>query len=365
MKRIFNIVLLMGAAILLTTAGCKKDETKTKYNASNAKATLTSSASSVVLTAADAAEQVIAFSWARVDFGYNAVVSYSLQFDVPADSFKTPQTKAIGTNVYTQGYSVGDINQLAIGLNMLPDSVSVLAVRLVAQVNEFGGATAGLAPVYSQPVDIKVKPYTTVKVYPALYVPGDYQGWDPGSAPSILSLNSDSKYEGYIYIKAGTLEFKFTTKRDWSGTNFGLDGTSTTTGVVTSGLLSTNGGAGNLKVPGEAYYKINVDTAAHTFSLASTNWGVIGDATPQGWNASTPMTYDASSQTWIADPVQLTVGAIKFRANDAWDYNYGYDAQNNFVFNSPNNIPVTVAGSYKITLDLSNPAHYTFKLDKH
>jgi hypothetical protein len=47
--------------------------------------------------------------------------------------------------------------------------------------------------------------------------------------------------------------------------------------------------------------------------------------------------------------LDLVVGAIKFRANDAWDLNLGGDI--NALTSGGANISVTVAGNYTITLD--------------
>ena len=81
--------------------------------------------------------------------------------------------------------------------------------------------------------------------------------------------------------------------------------------------------------------------------------GVIGDATANGWDASTPMEYDK-------DKVEFTVvttlkpGGFKFRANNDWAVNLG-GTLSNLEFNSNDNIPFDgEEGTYKITLSLAN-----------
>jgi hypothetical protein len=49
--------------------------------------------------------------------------------------------------------------------------------------------------------------------------------------------------------------------------------------------------------------------------------------------------------------LNLTVGAIKFRANDDWGLNLG-GLNFNALTNGGDNIPIAVAGSYTLTLDV-------------
>ncbi|MEP6645852.1 MAG: hypothetical protein ABJC12_02085, partial [Saprospiraceae bacterium] len=54
-----------------------------------------------------------------------------------------------------------------------------------------------------------------------------------------------------------------------------------------------------------------------------TTVGMIGPATPYGWDADTSMIQDAvDPDLWTLD-VLLTDRDAKFRANDAWDINWG------------------------------------------
>jgi len=85
--------------------------------------------------------------------------------------------------------------------------------------------------------------------------------------------------------------------------------------------------------------------------MTKTEWGLIGDATPGGWDNSTPMTYDPATGLWSVTTT-LVNGAFKFRANNSWDINLGGDL-NNLSYGG-DNIPIT-GGTYTITLNLTNP----------
>lgn len=180
----------------------------------------------------------------------------------------------------------------------------------------------------------------------SLYMPGAYQGWSPETAPSVYSKNLDFKYEGYVYFGSAS-DFKFASQRNWDGPIYGVGDD--------EGTLSDTGGDLNISEAG--YYKFNVDLSGspYTYSATKTEWGLIGDATPGGWDSSTPMVYDETSDTW-AVTAELTTGAYKFRANDGWDINLGGDL--NDLNYDGDNINVEEAGTYKIVLDLSDPAIY-------
>ncbi len=180
-----------------------------------------------------------------------------------------------------------------------------------------------------------------------LYVPGGHQGWTPATAPTLYSRNFDFKYEGYVYFD-GPHEFKFTSQPDWAGTNYGDGG---------NGALSTDGGAGNLTISEVGYYKINTDLSGSpfTYQITKTEWGLIGSATTGGWDNSTPMNYDPATKRWT---VTTALGAdeFKFRANNGWDINLG-GTLNNLNYGG-DNIKIAEAGTYLVTLDLSDPTAY-------
>jgi hypothetical protein len=93
------------------------------------------------------------------------------------------------------------------------------------------------------------------------------------------------------------------------------------------------------------------------------NWGIVGDATPGGWDGQTPLAYEADLNV-LKGAFALTVGEFKFRANDSWDYNYGSDeADGNLGFDE-SNIPVEVEGDYAVTLDLSTPNVFKYEANR-
>jgi hypothetical protein len=187
--------------------------------------------------------------------------------------------------------------------------------------------------------------------YTKMYVPGAYQGWDPSNATTVLaSPANDGKFEGYVYISdASKNEFKFTTGPNWDN-NFGDTGA--------DGTLDAGGD--NIKVSETGFYKVNVDINAKTYSVNKTDWGLIGSATPDGWNSDQNMTYDATAGAWTIT-LDLVQGEIKFRANDDWGLNYGDNNKDALLQEGGNNIAVPAAGNYKVSLYIDHP-DYTYSI---
>jgi hypothetical protein len=198
---------------------------------------------------------------------------------------------------------------------------------------------------------------TPDSVVTALYVPGDYQGWTPASAPTLASFTSNGGtptgiYQGYVDITT-TNGFKFTSAPDWNHTNYG-----DTAGNGKSGVLNAGGG-NNLNIPATGYYLVQANTQLLTWSATATTWSLIGDF--NGWSADVPMTYNAGSQTWSGTISPASAGGFKVRANDAWTINYGTGGSANSLVDNGGNIPIT-AGTHTITLNLSIPGYYTYSI---
>ena len=110
---------------------------------------------------------------------------------------------------------------------------------------------------------------------PILYMAGDANGWDHSDV-----LNSDDgvKFTGYMYLNQNG--FKFSTQPNWDGTSYGAD-------------FDTAPDAGNIVITEDAgFYQVDVDLSAKTYTLTPFTIGIIGNATPKGWDGDTNMTYN-------------------------------------------------------------------------
>lgn len=98
------------------------------------------------------------------------------------------------------------------------------------------------------------------------------------------------------------------------------------------------------------------------------NWGIIGDATPTGWGSDTNMEYNLSTRLYSIT-MTMNTGGYKFRLDDGWGVNFGDDGNDLSLDPNGANIPIAVAGNYRIVANFSSvdlpgmPAkHYTVTL---
>jgi hypothetical protein len=199
-----------------------------------------------------------------------------------------------------------------------------------------------------------------------LWIPGGYQasGGDPSQSDALtiyaLPGTNDKIFEGYVSI-AGPTWIKFTSAPDWGHMNYGSAG---------ENALSVDGAAAGIDVPLAGYYRVQVNIEALTYRLDKIeSWGLIGTATPGGWDSSTPMAYDATSKTW-SKTVNLVNGALKFRANNGWDINYGPadDQLQGTLTSTDAAISISEPGSYTVRVDFTRstaPYRYTYTVIKN
>lgn len=198
------------------------------------------------------------------------------------------------------------------------------------------------------------------------YIPGDYVAasypgtewadWSPDKSPIVKSgLSDPDNLQGYVYMANETNNWKFATQPNWDGPNYGDGG---------GGTLDDDPGAANMSST-QGYYLLRANANDLTYTALATEWGIIGDATPNGWTDETALTYDPTLQKWIG-AYALTAGEVKFRSNHSWDApnpNYGSDDGDGTLDEGGANIAVSEAGEYAVTLDLSQPLAYAYRID--
>jgi hypothetical protein len=331
---------------ILIMASCTKAEVGPVISDNPTAPTITAptGGTNIVLTEATKAD-LITFTWTAVDYGFPAAVTYTVQYDKAGNDFKAPITIA-STSELTTSVKVEDMNSAFLGAEFPDGVITGIEIRVKAYLSDY------VADIYSPVVSIGVNPYLVTVVYPQLQVPGSYQGWSPQDNNTVIfSKLSDKKYEGYIHFSDNT-EFKYTVGPDW-GENYGDDGADLT--------LERNGA--NIKAGPAGMYKLNVNLNNFTHSFARTDWGLIGSATPGGWDNDSNMEYDADTRL-LKITINLVAGEVKFRANDAWAINLGDNGANGSAEYEGANIAIAEAGNYTITLDLKGPI-YRYKIKKN
>ncbi|MDG5766140.1 SusE domain-containing protein [Balneolales bacterium ANBcel1] len=305
---------------------------------------------SFVLTEDQADEELFTLEWSAADYGYDAAIVYSVQMSPAGDNFEN-FTRLTQTHETSHTFSVGQINSALISMGFQEGDQASVQFRILSELD---GARMDEMLV-SEPIGMAFSPYEVVIEYPELQVPGSHQessnygsNWSPDdpNIARLYSIDNDNQYEGYVYVAEDGSEFKFTQGASWD-VNWGDDGA--------DGTLQTDGA--NIERDA-GYYKINVDLDALTYETLNTHWGLIGDATPDGWDADQDMTYDPDEHVWTIT-LDLTEGHMKFRANDDWALNYGDDGLDGELSEGGADIPIDAAGNYTVILDLSGPI-YTY-----
>ncbi|UIR56408.1 SusF/SusE family outer membrane protein [Sphingobacterium sp. SRCM116780] len=205
----------------------------------------------------------------------------------------------------------------------------------------------------------KTKPITFTESNPQMFVVGGSigAGWEPTLGVPMRLYDEDSKFkfETFEYITVDGSGFKFLpTNVDWTDA-FGKG--------ATEGTLLQSGDAGNITVAADGFYRIRMDAEAKTYELLKSTWGVIGSATPKGWDADTDMTFAGGkgTYTWKVK-LNLVAGELKFRMNDDWAVNMGGTVS--ALQQDGANLVIDAAGTYDVELNLT-PGGYTAKISKN
>jgi hypothetical protein len=340
------LFLSLFAALLL--ASCSDKEIGPVLSLGNAPSISSpADGASFVLTEATADSLFAGFSWTAAEYGFNAGVTYTLEMDVNGNNFADAVAVASANTLMVDDLLNSKINTIMLTKGLPGEVEANMDFRVKAEISD------EIDPVYSNPITLKITPYTVVIVYPQLQVPGAYQGWDPSNNNTVIySASSNGMFEGYIYFTDPNTEFKFTDGPAWD-VNYGDTGA--------DGTLDQGGD--NILVADPGMYKLNVNLNALTYTVTKTDWGLIGSATPGGWDFDQDMTYDAANNK-LTITLDLVAGEVKFRANDDWALNLGDDGADFKLEYGTANIAIPEDGNYTIDLILSG-AIYTYTVTKN
>ena len=348
MKKINQIFSLI---LLLVIFSCAKEEFEPVVGVFDPPA-LNDVSGYYVLTEEKADEIFQTFTWTKADFGFPSATNYTLQIAQAGKNFEGA-LDLITTNALSYSITVGALNQKLLAMGIKTNVPTNFEVRVNAVVNANVQTLSSNVPVMS------ILPYKVVIIYPSLYLPGNYQAasgygsdWSPNTAQQIYSVKQNDKYEGYVNMQGTGIKYKYTDEPNWD-VNWGDDGL--------NGSLDRNGA--DIPIPEAGYYRIKADIKALTYSYLTTTWGLIGSATPGGWDSDQKMTYSMDTKTWSVT-LNLVAGDIKFRANGAWDLNYGDNDFDGSLEENGANIPVSEAGNYTVTLNLE-VGGYAYEVKKN
>lgn len=243
--------LTLGAVAfsMISLAACEKDEVRATAQP-GAAPVVTASANNLVLQQPNSEKNAVVYTWTPVSYGYQAVVSYSLQFDKKGGDFSSPISFDAGTAT-TKTLTVGDLNSVYQGKGLVSATTAPVATAVdVRVVSSIGGA--GTPTVTSAVTSVMATPYAfCAQPTKAWSIIGDAaNGWNSGNDITMTydCVSKTYSYTGPLKAKNGAdnAGYKFRYNNDWTAN---LGGTSTT-----GGPLTPNGN--NLSVATDKTYTI-------------------------------------------------------------------------------------------------------------
>ena len=337
MNKKILIYLTLGLVTLFSF--CKKDETRVIMIDNPVAPVLT--APSLVLTRANGANS-ITFVATKLDVGFQASISYYIEADVAGNNFKDPLIVFNDKQDTLIKFTVANLNTILLK-KFNEDVTTSVDLRLRAVLVADAGTGVAAKQYISNVITTNIALYGLPRL-------------DLVSGTEVIgkvqSPLGDGNYSGFVKLdETKPIQFK-----------------NPDTGVLYggSGAITVNGPA--IAVGTSGYYKISVSTGALTSTMDPYMVGLVGSATPNGWNTpDTKMEYDLKSGTWKIT-LNLTDGQIKFRMGDGWavnwggkgtadgsDDNYAADGVSVALAAGGKNIGLKGgAGNYTVTLDMTN-----------
>ncbi len=349
MKKILKISSL--AFLLISGIACENDDQKIVTAEGGPELITPADGAAYTLNPENLSAEVTTLVWNHADYSQQTEVNYNVEVALAETDFATIISGGSTTNRFIT-WTVEGLNAVALEAGLIPYTEGELDVRIKASL----GSNADLVS-YSNVITLKITPFTTD--LPQLAVTGNHQGWSPSTAPRIASSGfGQADYEGYVWLDG---EFKFVGPDaggvyDWNaGPDYGDNGDF-------SGILVETGESNCTATAG--YYRVQANTTALTYNSTAVSWGIIGAATPTGWDSDTDFVYNSTTKKLEIASISLVPGPFKFRGNNAWSNGFDFgtvdadgflQAGGDITFDGP-------AGNYKVILDLSNPRRYTYEL---
>ena len=354
----FTKYFLSLAAAVGMIAGCQKPEMIQISAPEDVVAPVLNAVADINITPANLGLESVTFEWSAADYGVNTQINYAIEVATAGSADKVVLTSGINDTKTVVSYE-------AVNAILLYDLGLVSGVS--ESVDFYVSAKVGEYPkIYSNVVTANATVTEAEKEYPKLTVAGSYayNNWSPGKGQFVYDFEgTDTRYSGVIDFgeDVSALNFKFVGEA-WGNNEFSVPSGEAQAPEAAELPLVAGGGDNIAAYTTHRFYSLTLDKSApkviKNFSFNSL--GVIGDATATGWDSDTDMEFNPVKQRFYVD-MTLADGTIKFRANDAWDVNWG--GANGVLASGADNIPVT-AGNYRIYVNLNDPANPTYELSE-
>ena len=357
MKR--NKLLSVLSILLLGLVGCSDDLDKITYNPEDASAGDFENIKGAYVLSKENDEEIIdTFKWGKMEFGYPAAVTYTVQVDLVGNNFENAQSVTATSSLSAE------LLGKALNTSMVALQKIYKFTHGVAQNVEFrvkGSISEGVDAIYTDSREAKVTSYFT---YPKVWVIGDYCGWNHGATQFLYGYNDSKKdfFEAWIDFGGKAANgFKITDTAGWGGGNWGLKEGESYDDEAPQVALYNDGGSNNITIYKKNFYKLGFDKDSETlYHIASMNsFGITGSAV-EGKDIA--MGFDGVTQEFYVTATFID-GEIYFRADEIdGDLNYGKGASDGQLAKGSAGIAVK-AGTYEVRVSINNDQnlYYAFE----
>ena len=310
----------------------------------------------------------IVVEYTKADFGVataNAHNLYIAKSEDMADMKKAKATFSDAEITMTQA----DLNVVALDFAEAGTEVD-LYFAVVANLNTDKGAAVAGTELMSNVVKATFKSYVAdvlpSEKYDKVWVIGNYCGWDHAKTQFLFDYTASGNiYSGVIDfadaegVSLANTGFKLTGIAGWDDTcNWGEETKATEADEPASIQLITGGGSQDIMRYAKRFYGFEFDKTSLVLKKAwsADQIGIIG--LNGDWETDIVMEYNAKWTRFYADVDITADGTLKFRADAAWNLNWGADAFG-LEGDADGNIKVT-AGKYRVYF---NPVAGIFELN--
>lgn len=338
----------------LTMASCTQEHIDVQYIPENAVAPTLGTIEGCDLS--DGGADIVV-EYTKADFGVATGSAHNLYISKSEDMADMKKAKASFTD-NTITLTQADLNVVALDFAEAGAEVDMY-FAVVANLNTDKGAEVAGTQLKSNIVKATFKSYVAdvlpTEKFEKVWVIGNYCGWSHDKTQFLFDYNSTGTtfagvvdFAGADGVSMAADGFKLTGVAGWDDTcNWGLEDNTTAEAEASSLQLITGGGSQDIKAYAKRFYGFEFDK---TTLVLKKSWGAdqIGIIGLNGdWETDIVMEYNPKWTRFYADIEAPADTEMKFRADAAWDLNWGVDCAQ-----GGGNIPVA-AGNYRVYF---NPA---------
>ena len=344
-KLLYSILALTG----VVATSCTQEHIDVQYFPENAVAPTLGAIEGCALS--DGGADIVV-DYTKADFGVPTGSAHNLYVSKSEDMADMKKAKATFNDTqFTM--TQADLNIVALDFAEAGAEVD-LYFAVVATLSTDKGAAVSGSDLMSNVVKATFKSYVAdvlpTEKYGKVWVIGNYCGWSHDNTQFLFDYaSSGTTFAGVVDfvgddgVSLANTGFKLTGIAGWDDTcNWGEETKATEADEPSSIQLITGGGSQDIMRYAKRFYGFEFD---NTTLVLKKLWGAdqIGVIGLNGnWDSDIVMEYNPKWTRFYADIEATADTEMKFRADGAWDLNWGVDCAN-----GGGNIPVA-AGTYRV-----------------